>query len=414
MFYDQIFVHGCSFLDMGIKQPQPESADVVVVGGGIMGTASTYFLANETDLDVVLVEKDHIGSGSTGDSSAILRHMYGSNEIYTKMAHWSHNWYKNFEDRIDQPIAYNDNPLVSFSSEGSEEALRGQESYEVFESLDIPASRYEGGELDSEFPMVNTEKYDTAVSDDTAGYSDGTDAATGFARAAKSLGATVLTGTAVAGFHTDSEEVSGVETEEGVISCEQVVVAAGPWTSDLLAELGVDVPILVEREQVVILDPPEEYKEEFPDLTPTTGIPDERFYIRPDFQDGVLVATHHGGEEADPESYKEAPDEEMLLELTENISEFLPGLADAGIQGQYCGLYSTTPDNDFIIDQVGPEGCYVACGFSGHGFKHGPAVGRIVSDLVAHGESDLVDTGFFSLERFSESEAGHEEIKDSI
>lgn len=399
---------------MGIEQTQPDHADVVVVGGGIMGTASTYFLVAETDLEVVLIEKDHIGSGSTGDSSAILRHMYGSNEIYTKMARWSHRWYKNFEDRIDQPIAYNSNPLVSFSSEGTEEALRGEESYELFEELNIPASRYEGEELASEFPMVSTEQYDTAVSDDTAGYSDGTDAATGFARAAKSFGATVLTATTVSGVHTADGRVTGVETEKGVISCEQVVVAAGPWTADLLEGFGVDVPILVEREQVVILDPPEDYKEEFPDLTPTTGIPDERFYIRPDFQDGILVATHHDGQEADPDSYKETPDEEMLLELTEKISEFLPGLADAGIQGQYCGLYSTTPDNDFIIDQVGPDGCYVACGFSGHGFKHGPAVGKIVSGLVAHGESNLVDTEFFSLERFSESEAGHEGLKDSI
>jgi glycine/D-amino acid oxidase-like deaminating enzyme len=126
----------------------------------------------------------------------------------------------------------------------------------------------------------------------------------------------------------------------------------------------------------------------------------------------VLVATHHEGREVDADRYDQSPDEEMLLDLTDQIGDFIPGLQDAGIQGQYCGVYSTTPDNDFIIDQVGPNGCYIACGFSGHGFKHGPAVGKILTDLVTVGYSDLVDTEYFSLDRFDGNPEGHGDPED--
>ncbi len=92
----------------------------------------------------------------------------------------------------------------------------------------------------------------------------------------------------------------------------------------------------------------------------------------------------------------------------------IPELRDAGIRGQYCGVYSSTPDHDFILDQIGPDGCYFACGFSGHGFKQAPAVGKIMSDLVTTGSTPLVDATFFSYDRFSESAAGHGKAADNV
>ena len=119
------------------------------------------------------------------------------------------------------------------------------------------------------------------------------------------------------------------------------------------------------------------------------------------------MATHFLTEECDPEAHLRQPDEETLLDLTEKIVDVIPELADARIKGRYTGVYSTTPDHDFIIDEVGPDGCYLACGFSGHGFKHGPAVGRIVTDLVTDGDTGLVDVDYFSLSRFEDDPTGH-------
>jgi glycine/D-amino acid oxidase-like deaminating enzyme len=393
----------------------PDRTDVLVVGGGIVGTAAAYFLAAESDLDTALVERDGIAAGSTGDSSAILRHHYGPDAIYTEMARWSHRFYREFEAETGQPIAHADSPLVRFATEGTEGAEYVEAGYEVLREAGLPVSRYEGEELADRYPMYDgLDEFDLAVSDDSAGYSDGTDAAGGFARAAAEAGATVVTGVGVESLVTADGRVVGAETDAGRIDCEAAVVAAGPWTPELAETVGVEVPITPTREQVVVLDPPEEYVERYPDLTPTTSMPGGEWYLRPDFGEGVLVATHYYREAVDPDDYDDSPDESTLLELTDVVAESIPGLSEAGIRGQYCGVYSVTPDHDFVIDRAGPEGCYLACGFSGHGFKHGPAVGRIVRDLVVDGGTDLVDADYFSLSRFDEDPAGHGLPADNV
>lgn len=393
----------------------PSNSDVVIIGGGIMGTSTAYFLSRETNLDVTLVEKNQIGAGSTGDSSAILRHHYGDQEIYSKMAWWSHQFYRNFNEKTGEAIAHEENPLVRLGNENTPGGTYAEAGYEVLSDLDIPVTRYESDDLPNQYPMISgVEKYDFGISDDEAGYSDGADAANGFDRAARRNGATVITGTGVTSITVEDGAVVGVETEDGEIGCETVVIAAGPWTPRLGETVGVDIPITVTREQVLILEPPEDYKNEYPSLVPTTALPSGEWYIRPDFGDGILVATHHTDEEVDPDHYDDTPDEEMILKLTDQLMEMIPALRDAGIRGQYCGVYSSTPDHDFILDQIGPEGCYFACGFSGHGFKQAPAVGKIMADLITTGSTPLVNASFFSYDRFSESLEGHGKAADNV
>lgn len=394
-----------------MKPTLPGSTDVVVVGGGIMGTSAAYFLATETDLDVTLVEKDAVAAGSTGDSSAILRHHYGDQAIYSRLALWSHRFYRDFEAETGAPLAREENALVRFAVDGTPGADYVEAGYEVLESLGVPVTRHERETLDDEFPMLDCSGFDFGVSDDAAAYSDGTDAASGFARAAREAGASVVTGVAVEDVLVEDDAIAGVETADGTVACDAVVLAAGPWTPRLAETVGVDVPIRTSREQIVILDPPAGYTERYPDLTPTTALSGGEWYVRPDFGGGVLVATHHTGEAVDPDRYDPTPDEERLLELTDRLAETIPELADAGIRGQYCGVYSNTPDHDFVIDEAGPEGCYLACGFSGHGFKNAPGVGWLVADMVADDTLDRegpdVDSEFFSLARFDGTPEGH-------
>ncbi|WP_254544833.1 NAD(P)/FAD-dependent oxidoreductase [Halomarina pelagica] len=393
----------------------PSHSDVVIIGGGIMGTSTAFFLSSETDLDVTLVEKRGIATGSTGDSSAILRHHYGGQDIYSRMAWWSHQFYRQFEEQTGEVIAHEENPLVRFGNNDKEGGAYAKEGYEVLSSLDIPVTKYESEELPAQYPMIaDVDAYDFGVSDDTAGYSDGADAANGFARAARQNGATVITGTSVESITVEEDSVAGVETDEGDVACDTVVVAAGPWTPRFGADIGIEIPISVTREQILILDPPGEYKNKYPSLIPTTALPGGEWYIRPDFGDGILVATHHTAEEVNPDYYDNSPDEDTILELTEKLGEMIPELRDAGIRGQYCGVYSSTPDHDFILDQIGPDGCYFACGFSGHGFKQAPAVGRILTDLITEGSTQLVDASFFSYDRFEESPSGHGRASDNV
>ena len=390
----------------------PEEADVVVVGGGIMGTSTAFFLATETDLDTVLLERGRLAGGSTGDSSAIIRHHYGGQTVYTKTAYWSSQFYREFEANVGSPIAHADNELVRFANEGTQAGEYTHEGYELMSELGIPASEYEQPELASRYPMLSLEEYDFGVSDETAAYSDGADVALAFARAAGEAGASIVTGTAVERILTSDGAVTGVETEDGTVSCDDVVVTAGPWTQRLAESVDVSIPFRTTREQVIILDPPESFRKEHLDALPTTAKPGGDWYIRPDFGDGVLVATHHTGSDVDPDNYDDSPDESQILHLTDQLEEFVPELADAGLKGQYCGIYSTTPDHDFIIDSVGPDGCHVGCGFSGHGFKHAPAVGKILSELASTGESETFDIEYFSFERFEKNPDGHGVPKD--
>ncbi len=392
---------------MGTTVDLPSCADVVIVGGGIMGTSTAYFLSERTDFETVLLEKDTIAAGSTGDSSAILRHHYGPQELYTKMAWWSHTFYRRFETETDEPIAHAESPLLRAASQDSVAGDYAMAGHDVLESLDIPVRTLDRESLAAEYPMLEFDDVDFAVSDETAGYSDGADAANGFARAARANGATVATGVTVTDFDTRGDRTTAVHTDRGTVDCEHVVLAAGPWTDRLAAKLDIEVPLLIEREQVLILEPPASYVQTYPELTPTTALPGGEWYIRPDFGEGILVATHHMREEVDPDRYSNKPDEATLLELTELLEKTLPEAATAGIRGSYCGVYSTTPDHDFIIGPAGYGNVYLACGFSGHGFKHGPAVGRTLTDLIDRGKTDFVDVEFFSLDRFADDPQGH-------
>ncbi|MFP4590886.1 MAG: NAD(P)/FAD-dependent oxidoreductase [Halobacteriales archaeon] len=385
----------------------PERSDVVVVGGGIMGTSAAFFLARRGDSDVTLIERDHIAAGSTGDSSAILRHHYGPQEIYARSARWAHRFYRRFEAETGQPLAYAANPLVRAGSTDTPAGRYVEAGARVLEDLDIPVTRYSAEEVARAWPMFDFGDCDVAVSDDDAAYADGTDAATGLARAAREHGATIVTGVSVTGFAVEDGAIDRVETDAGDIRCGAVVLAVGPWTPRLAAALGIEVPLVVEREQVVILEPPSAFVDAHPRLAPTTALPGGAFYLRPDFGDGILVATHHTGEAVAPDDYPNTPDEDTLLELVELLEAAIPEVVDADIRGQYCGVYSTTPDHDFIIDRAGPDGCVIACGFSGHGFKHGPTVGRVVADLVEDGATDVLDVDYFSLDRFEDDPAGH-------
>lgn len=390
---------------------------MVIVGGGIMGTSTAYHLACRSDLEVVLLEKDAIGSGSTGDSSAILRHHYGDQEVYSKLAWWSHTFYREFEERTGEPIARAENPLVRFGIRDTPTGDYVLAGYDVLERLDIPVTRFGGPELEATFPMLELDGADFGVRDDTAAYSDGSDAAGGFARAAQAEGATVLTGVEVTDILVEDGTITGVETDAGAIDADAVVLTVGPWTETLAASVGLEVPITRSREQVLILEPPAAYLEAHDERIPTSAPPGGDWYVREDFNDGVLVATHHTGERVfDPDHYRDSVDESVLLDLTEKLGAFVPGLEMARLRGDYCGVYSETPDRDFILDRAGPDGLVLGCGFSGHGFKHGPAVGRILSDLVIDGDSDFldVDLEYFSLSRFEDDPSGHGRADDAV
>lgn len=387
----------------------PTRSEVVIIGGGIMGASAAYYLSSNSDLDITVLEKDNIATGSTGDSSANIRYNYGPHAVYTEIAWWSREVFANFETHTGHPLAYVECPRVRFGKDGTAEGEFILAGYEVMRDHGIPVTLLDQADLAEAYPMfARASEYDYAVVEEAAAYSDGTDAANGLMSAARANGAEVRTGVTVQGFDAQQGEVGGVRTDQGRVRCEQVIVCAGPWTPRLGDALGVEIPIIPTREQVLILEPPARFVEECYASLPMTRFPGGEWYMRPDFGEGVLVATHPFPDTpVDPDTYSNTPDESTLLAVQALLAEHVPGLEGAGVRSGYCGVYSTTPDHDFIIDAVGPTGCYFACGFSGHGFKAAPAIGRILTDLVLDGATEMVDLAMFSLDRFRDEDEGH-------
>lgn len=274
-------------------------------------------------------------------------------------------------------------------------------------SLGYPTTWYEPDVLQSRFPLFEfSDAVEYAISDDTAGYTDGTSAANGLAKAAADDGTRIVTGVGVDAIDTDGDTVVGVETDTGYVRCDELVVAAGAWTHRLVATADVELPVSPGREQVLLLDPPETVTDAEFETLPTTGRASPRpdgvwWYFRADFGDSIYMATHGRNDLVDPAHYDRQVDEVRKLEAFEILENFAPKLADSAIVGEFAGIYANTPDQGFIIDQVGPAGLYALVG-AGHAFKHAPIIGRLAADLVLEGESDLFDLGLFAVDRFED------------
>ncbi|MFB6184316.1 MAG: NAD(P)/FAD-dependent oxidoreductase [Haloarculaceae archaeon] len=392
---------------MALGPTLPEETDILIVGGGIVGTATAFWLSRKTDREMTLVDKDNVAGGATGDSSAILRHVYEDRPTYAEMAWWSHEFYRDFEDETGYELSTPDQPLIQWGGPASGHEVSPMVDYETLQSLDIPVTRYEADELPALFPLFEfTDGFEYAVSDDEAGYTEPATAANGFAKAAQDNGARVVTGVAVESIDADDGTVAGVETDEGYIACEDVVIAAGSWSYKLAATVDVDLPITPEREQALLLDPPENVSKAELRSVRTTGRSSSNpdgvwWYFRADFGDTIYMGTHARADSVDPDDYDRTPDQKRKVEAFDILDEFAPKLADSEIVGEFCGVTANTPDQGFIIDQVGPDGLYALVD-AGHGFKHGPVIGHLGADLVLDGESDLFDVDLFTVDRFDD------------
>jgi glycine/D-amino acid oxidase-like deaminating enzyme len=236
------------------------------------------------------------------------------------------------------------------------------------------------------------------------GYGDAYQTAQAFSVSARAAGAQVRQGSEVADLILDGERVSGVRLRDGgEISASTVVVATGVWTKPFLAPHGIDIPIDVHREQIVLISPGADVSGApvFSDLVSLQ-------YIRPESGAQLLFGNSdlHELDAADPDCYTNRADDAFLELTAEKVGNRFPGLADAAISSSYAGCYDVTPDWNPVISATGIDGLIVAAGFSGHGFKIAPSVGRLIADLVIDGRSadPRIPESDFRLARFAEGD----------
>jgi glycine/D-amino acid oxidase-like deaminating enzyme len=279
---------------------------------------------------------------------------------------------------------------------GAENAAALRHNVRMHQDLGVDVRILDGDAAREHWPSINTDDFAAFAYEPRSGYGDAYQLGMAYARMARAEGVTVRRHTPVRSLLQKSPGVELVSGE--VLHADLVVIAAGPWSRGLAATIDVDLPIEPLREQIVMVRP----GSELPYPCPVFGDLVSLQYIKPEASGELLWgnADHSKPEYADPDHYSNRANVDAAVE---KMAHRFPDLPDPRITNSYAGIYDVTPDFNPIIDRI-DENLLVAAGFSGHGFKISPAVGRLVADMVAGGGSSIpgVDPDDFRLSRFAE------------
>jgi sarcosine oxidase subunit beta len=371
----------------------PSGADVVVVGAGIVGCSAAYHLAAAGAGRVVVLEgQDAVGRGSTGACAGGFRQQFTS-EVNVRLSQASVPMILGFavEHGIAVPVSQDGYLFLVREDATWERFLRG---VELQRSLGAPVEVLDPGRAAALVPGIEVDGLIGATFGPEDGIADPSALTLGYATIARREGVTFVLGTRVEAIERDGGgAVVGVRTHRGTVAASAVVLAAGAWSGTLAATAGVDLPI-----------------EPVPRVVVTTGafdgVPvrrtlviaaDSSFYFHRE-GDGVLM----GMAGDDRPSFDTAVDDRFVsAELIPRAIEVFPPVAEAGVRSSWAGLYEMTPDRHPIVGPAPTPGLWIAAGFSGHGFQHGPIVGKLVSEAVVDGSASSVDIQALSLDRFA-------------
>lgn len=378
-----------------------ETADIVIVGGGLEGAAAAWALAQRGVTNVVVAERNTVGSGMTGKSSGIVRCHYGISSL-AAMAAYGLEVFEKAEEIFGDDIGFRQTGYVV--GVGTENVQNMRKSLAAQCAVGVQTEEIDKSEVAKLWPWANLEPFGAFGWEARGGYGDAYRTAQAFATAARLAGVRLKQCTAVTDLLLIADRVTGVRTADGTeISAGAIVAATGVWTRPLLSPYGIDVPIQVHREQIVMVSPGLE-------LGPVPVFSDlvSLQYVRPDVNSEILFGNSDLAEleVADADHYLNRADEAFIDLTVEKISTRFPGLTAAAIVSSYAGCYDVTPDWNPVISRTGVDGLVVAAGFSGHGFKIAPAVGRLIADLVIDGHScdPRIPEADFRLSRFADGD----------
>jgi glycine/D-amino acid oxidase-like deaminating enzyme len=377
----------------------PLTADVVIIGGGVTGTSTAFHLAIRGLRDVIVVDKSFVASGATGRSSACVRQHYSTPET-CRMILYSLRAFQHFEELTGgHSCGFRHTGYLL----GVDERMRQPMDISVAlqRSIGIDTRAVSPSDMREIEPRLRTEDLVAGCYEPDSGYCNPAETAQGFARAARERGVRILEDAEVRSILLDGDRVCGVDTTRGEIRAPRVVNAAGLWGARVGAMIGLEIPISVCRHKISIVSWPVQARRPHPMVYDfVTNI-----YTRPELGEHILVGGLEPEEAldlADPDHYKEGVSLDESADALARVSHRFPVLEDGHIARGYAGCFDITPDWHPILDRVGPEGSYIAVGFSGHGFKLSPAVGNMMAALVAEGPRAHPDLPAFRLSRFAE------------
>ncbi len=374
----------------------PKTADIVILGAGVMGTAIAFHLAKRKAGKVVLLDKDHVGRGGSGRSSALIR-MHYTFPPEVQLALVSLKMFQNWRDVIGAPGDFRKTGFIRIVHPNEIERLK--QNVEMQRKLGAVVELVDKNQIKEFEPDWNVDDVELAAYEPDSGYGDGAGVAGDFLEAARNLGVEYFSRTRATSLVLQTGRAAGVETDRGKISAPAVIVATGPWTRPLIQQVGYDLPIECEYHQVAILRNAPEMKGGgcacIDSVTAT--------YFRSDAHDKFLVGDFYGTRPIDPDNFPKRASDESLEEIIQRASRRVPRLEEAEIMRGVTGVYDVTPDSRPLLGEIpGMHGLYVCAGFSGMGFKISPAIGLVMSELVLEGSGKTIDISAFRPSRFSE------------
>jgi len=373
-----------------------QTADVVIIGGGIVGSSIAWHLTAAGCKDVLVIEREtHQGKGSTGKSMGGVRAQFAT-PVNIRMSLYSIPFYAAFEERLGHPSGYRPQGYLFLATKPAHlDYLRANHERQLAEGLKT-VERLATEEIARQFPQLRTDDVLGGHFGSSDGFVDPYSAMVGFMTRAGEQGAKLWRDAAVTAIKMDHGRIAGVESTRGTVATRTVINAAGPWAAEVARLAGVDLPVEPLRRMLI----PTEPFDQFPHTAPMIIDMSNGFHFRPEAL-GFLLAWN------DPEEspgYKTDFDPAFIEKVLTRAADRVPCFENLAVNPKRCwaGLYEMTPDHHPILGPVAEvPGFFCANGFSGHGVMHAPATGKVLSDLVLKGKTDLIDARLLSFSRFA-------------
>jgi sarcosine oxidase subunit beta len=371
----------------------PTTADIVIIGGGVMGASAAYHLAKRGMKNIVLLEKEELfGTGATGRCAGGVRYQF-STEINVKLSMESLPMIERFRDEIGQDVNYRQCGYLLIATD-EKDAATFKRNVELQNHLGVQTQLLSGDEVRARLPLMKFEDAIAGTFNQKDGIVDPNSVVAGYISAAQKLGVKALNRAEVTGICVNGEEVEAVETTHGAIQTRRILNAAGPWAGQIGGLAGVQIPILPIRRQMFTTDPLKEIPEAFPFVIDFA----QSLYFHREGE-GLLIGMSNQEEKP---GFDQNIDEEFEFVNLEAAIARMPLLERASRASHWAGLYEVTPDAHPIFGGSNLKGFTICAGFSGHGFMHGPVAGKLMSEYILDGNFSTLDVSMLDLARFEE------------
>lgn len=371
----------------------PATAEIVIIGGGVMGASAAYHLAQRGVKNILLLEKEEFfGAGATGRCAGGVRYQF-STEINVKLSLESLPMIERFKEEIGQDVNYRQCGYLLIAT-NEKDATTFRNNVALQNSLGVRTQLLSGDEVRARLPLMRFDDAIAGTFHQKDGIVDPNSVVMGYIGAAQKMGVKAVTNAEVTGIRVGGDKVEAVETSRGIIQTRTILNAAGPWSGLIGALAGVQIPIVPLRRQMFTTNPLKEVPDDFPFVIDFA----QSLYFHREGE-GLLIGMSNQNEKP---GFDQNVNEEFELVNLEAAIERMPLVEKASRASHWAGLYEVTPDAHPIYGKTNVDGFLVCTGFSGHGFMHGPVSGKLMSELILDGRFSTVDVSMLDLARFEE------------